>query len=214
MSALAGLIALLVIAPWTIRNMVEFDGALIPVSIQDAAVYGTFNDEAVNDPAQPYAWRPTPESARATLDEMERERVDEDEFHDRLRELGTDYILDNPQTVPVAIFRNGILRFWELRPPSQAIDEVTTQGRSTKVRGLGLLMYYPLLICALIGTWRLRRRTDIVVPVLAAVGLVAIVFMIIGATRYRAPLEPLLVILACSLLAGPEFLKRRESVPA
>ena len=31
--------------------------------------------------------------------------------------------------------------------------------------------------------------------------LVAIVFMIIGATRYRAPFAPILVILACSLLA-------------
>ncbi len=214
MSALAGLIALLVVAPWTIRNMVEFDGALIPVSIQDAAIYGTFNDEAVNDPIQPYAWRPTPDSAREELAAMEREQVDEAEFHDRLRDLGTDYILDNPQTVPVAIVRNGILRFWDLRPPSQAIDEVTTQGRSAKVRGIGLLMYYPLLIGALIGTWRLRRRREIVLPVLAAVGLVAIVFMVIGATRYRAPLEPLLVILACSLLAGPQWLNRHERVPA
>ena len=50
-------VAALTVLPWTIRNYVVSDGALIPISVQDGAAYGTFNDEAANDPACPYAWR-------------------------------------------------------------------------------------------------------------------------------------------------------------
>jgi hypothetical protein len=141
---------------------------------------------------------------------MQQQHVDEAEFHARLQDLGLDYIQAHPLSVAPAIFYNGISRFWDLRPPGQAIDEARFDSRSTKVRGLGLVIYYLVLILALAGIWRLRRRREIVLPLVAAFALVAVVFMIIGATRYRAPFEPLLVILACSWLAGPEWLTRRE----
>ncbi len=142
---------------------------------------------------------------------MEAERVDEAEFHSRLRELGLDYIEEHPESVPNAILRNGVLRFWDLRPPQQAIDEVQFQGRSTKVRGLALAIYYPLLIAAAIGMWRLRHRRKIVLPLLTAFALVAVAFMVIAGTRYRAPLEPVLVILACSLLATPGWTRAQPA---
>lgn len=206
LSALATGVAVIVIAPWTIRNAVVFDGAFIPLTIQDAALYGTFNEDAANDPVRPWSWRAEPASARETLREMEAQHVDEAEFHDRLRDLGLDYIGDHPLSLLPAMLYNGVLRFWDLRQPGQAIDEAKFAGRSTKVRALGLAMYYALLIVAIAGLWRLRRRLEIVLPLLTAFALVAVVFMIIGATRYRAPFEPLLVILACSWLAGPEWL--------
>jgi 4-amino-4-deoxy-L-arabinose transferase-like glycosyltransferase len=205
-AALAAGVAVLVIVPWAVRNAVVFDGAFIPLTIQDAAIYGTFNDDAANDPVRPWSWRIEPASARETLDRMRAEHVDEAEFHSTLRDLGVDYIQAHPFSVFPAMFYNGISRYWDLRPPGQAIDEAKFDGRSTKVRGIGMLMYYPLLILAVVGLWRLRRRREIVLPLLAAVVLVAIVFMIIGATRYRAPFEPVLVILACSLLAPRERL--------
>src|SRR5205085_2085753 len=52
-------IAILVIAPWTIRNAIVMHG-FIPISMQDAAAYGTFNAQSAHDPTFPYAWRDDP----------------------------------------------------------------------------------------------------------------------------------------------------------
>src|SRR5207253_9853264 len=49
-------VAVIVVAPWTIRNAVVLHGFL-PVSIQTAAGYGPFRAEAAHDPAYPYAFR-------------------------------------------------------------------------------------------------------------------------------------------------------------
>jgi 4-amino-4-deoxy-L-arabinose transferase-like glycosyltransferase len=211
LAALAVGAAALVVVPWTIRNTIVNDGAVIPISVQDAAAYGTFNSEAADDPERPYAWRFDPAPYRDALAELEREDANDAEFRDRLQELAWDYIKDNPGSVPAALVRNGILRFWDLRPPGQALDEVAFQGRSENVRRAGLAMYYVLLPLALIGLWRLRHRREIVLPLLAAFALAAGAFTIIAATRYRAPLEPVLAILACSLLAEPWRLGKPES---
>jgi 4-amino-4-deoxy-L-arabinose transferase-like glycosyltransferase len=210
LAALAIAVAALVVVPWTIRNTIVNDGGVIPISIQDAAAYGTFNSQSANDPDLPYAWRPEPDPYREELAALEREEPDDAELRDRLQELAWDYVKENPESVPAAFFRNGILRFWDLRSPGQALDEVDFQGRSHNVRRAGLAMYYVLLPLAVIGLWRLRRRREIVLPLLAAFALAAVAFTIIAATRYRAPLEPVLAILACSLLAEPWRLGPRE----
>ena len=56
LTAGAMLVAALVVSPWTIRNH-AVSGAWVPLSTQDITPYGTFNDEAANDPKNPYAWR-------------------------------------------------------------------------------------------------------------------------------------------------------------
>jgi hypothetical protein len=95
---------------------------------------------------------------------------------------------------------NGVIRFWDLRRPAAAVAEVDFQGRSKTVRKIGLGMYYVLVPIALFGLWRLRRRRGLIVPLLAIVASVAVVFMVIGGTRYRAPFEPLIALLAASVL--------------
>ena len=59
LTLLAAALAVLVVAPWTIRNAVVLHG-FVPVSLQDAALYGTFNAQAAHDPVFPYAWRKEP----------------------------------------------------------------------------------------------------------------------------------------------------------
>jgi len=51
-----------------------------------------------------------------------------------------------------------------------------------------------------VGLWRLRRRRELVLPVLAMALAASVVFTVAAATRYRLPLEPLIVILACAAL--------------
>jgi 4-amino-4-deoxy-L-arabinose transferase-like glycosyltransferase len=195
MTALAVAAAALVVAPWTVRNYVEHDG-LIPISVQDAAVYGTFNPEAAEDD---FAWRAFLEDPPDVFAERDPETT-EAELRSELQSFALDYIGDHPGSVPKAFFWNGVVRFWDLRPPGDAVDEVHFQGRSRTVRGIGLGLYYLLLPLAAVGLWRLRGRRSLVVPVLALVAAASVTFTVIGGTRYRAPLEPLLVMLAASLV--------------
>jgi 4-amino-4-deoxy-L-arabinose transferase-like glycosyltransferase len=196
LAALAVAAAALVVAPWTIRNYAEHDG-FIPLSTQDAAVYGTFNPEAAKDD---FAWRAFLENPPEVIAERDPDMT-EAEFRSELQSFALDYVRDHPGSVPKAFFWNGVVRFWDLRSPDAALDEVAFQGRSRTVRGIGLGMYYLLLPLAAFALWRLRRRRTVVVPVVALVAAASITFTVIGGTRYRAPLEPLVVVLAASLLA-------------
>ncbi len=83
-----------------------------------------------------------------------------------------------------------------MRRPAHAVDEAAPEGRSKAVAIAGMAMYYLLLAAALVGLWRLRRRRTLVIPLLAMALAASVVFTVASATRYRAPLEPLLAILA------------------
>jgi 4-amino-4-deoxy-L-arabinose transferase-like glycosyltransferase len=200
MTAVAVATAALVIVPWTIRNYVETDH-FIPLSVQDVALQGTFNDEAANDDVNPWAWRPLTKEGREIL--QSRLKPTEVELRDELVELGTDYIKDHPSSVVKAFYWNGIIRLWDLRSPDEALDETEFEGRSRTVGTIGLVMYYALLPLALVGLFLVRRRKEIVVPIVLLVIGASIVFLIAAATRYRAPMEPLIGILAASVFAGP-----------
>jgi 4-amino-4-deoxy-L-arabinose transferase-like glycosyltransferase len=202
LAAASAIVAALVIAPWTVRNALTDEVGFIPISVQDAAAYGTFNAEAANDPDRPYAWRVAPKGIDRYVDLSE--PTSESEFRSKLQDAARDYIGDHPASVPKAVFWNGITRFWDFRPPGQALDEVEFQGRSEVVRGIGLAMYYVLIVLAIAGLWRIRRRTEIVAPVLAMAVVATLAFTIVAGTRYRAPLEPVVAILACSVLARPK----------
>ncbi len=186
--------AVLLILPWTVRNLSAADG-FVPISIQDAALYGTFNDEAANDPDAPYQWRaylhPAPQifSERGSSDY---------EVHQALVGDALDYIRAHPASVPKAFFWNGLSRFWDVRRPAHAFDEIAPNGQSRGVAITGLVLYWLALVLALWGLWRFRRRTSLVVPLLLIALFASITVIGDASTRYRVPLEPLIVIMACA----------------
>lgn len=200
MTALVLAVAVAVVAPWTIRNYVVTDGGFVPISVQDGAAYGTFNEDSANDPELPYAFRPNPNVHPPPFDLSK--PIDDAEVRSRFQDAAFDYISDHPFSVVEALYWNGIRRFWDLRPPSESLNEVRFQSRSRAVRGLGLAIYYALLPLAVAALWRLRRRREIVLPVIALAVTASLTFIVVAATRYRAPLEPLIVILACSWLGS------------
>lgn len=206
-TAVATGIAVLCVAPWTVRNAVVGDG-FVPVSIQSAALYCTFNEVAASNERFPYGCQVVTPGA---LEVLETPRSDV-EFAAALREQALDYIADNPLSVPQAFFWNGLSRLWDVRSPARALDEVPFEGRSEKLTAAGLALYLPLLAGALWALWRHRARRTLVLPVLAIALAASVVFTSASGTRYRAPLEPLIVALACSTplvaragarLAGP-----------
>ena len=192
-------IAALVIAPWTIRNMTIDGGGFVPISYQDAAGFGTFNDSAANDPVYPYAWRPNPDPLPEV---MTGPPVGDYEYREGLQDAMYDYISDHPASVLEAFYWNGLTRFWDVRRPAHALDEVEFEGRSRAVTAIGLIAYYAILPLALLGLWRIRDRRDIVFPLLLIALAASVVFTVDASTRYRATLEPMLVILAVTAVTG------------
>jgi hypothetical protein len=197
LTAVAVAVAALVVVPWTVRNEVVLHGFL-PISIQDDAAYGTFNADSAADPVFPYAWRPLPPSYSYLYDP--RHPVSDLKFRALLQGAARHYIAQHPASLPQAFFWNGLSRLWDVRRPARALEEVRFEGRSRTVTKLGLWMYYALLPAALIGLWRWRRRRALVGALLATALGASLVFTIDSGTRYRAPFEPLIVVLACAAL--------------
>jgi 4-amino-4-deoxy-L-arabinose transferase-like glycosyltransferase len=191
--------ATLVVVPWTVRNAVVEHGFL-PIAIDDAAAYGTFNRQAADDPVYPFAWRPDPPSAHAVLHPAH--PLSDIELHTRLQRLAIDYIKARPGSVVEAFFWNGLSRLWDVRRRSRALIEVPFEGRDGMVARLGLDAYYLVLPLALLGLWRIRRNRRVLAGLLALAAASSVVYTADSGTRYRAPLEPLLAIMACVGVLG------------
>ena len=198
-AAIALGVCVLVIAPWTIRNYAEFD-SFLPLSVQDAGIYGVFNDDAASDEDHPWIWRPRTERDAELFDPAR--PLADDELRVELRDRAFEYVEDHPSSVPKALFWNGVTRFWDIRDPGEALNEVQFQGRSRTLTWIGLVMWWVILPLGLVGLFLARGRRGIVIPLVAMFLLATLIYIGNSGTRYRAPFEPVMVVLACSALAA------------
>jgi SAM-dependent methyltransferase len=192
-------VCVLVIAPWTIRNAIEFD-SFLPLSVQDSGIYGVFNDDAAHDEDHPWIWRPRTTRDIALFNPAH--PLPDDELRAELRDRAFEYIEDHPSSVPKALFWNGVTRFWDVRDPDEALNEVQFQGRSRTLTWIGLVIWWVMLPLGLAGLWMARRRRGLVLPLAAMFVLATFVYVGNSGTRYRAPFEPVMAVLACSALAA------------
>ncbi len=194
LAAIAALSAALVVAPWTLRNAVVLHG-FVPISMQDAALYGTFNSTSAHDPVSPYGWRREPPNVVDLFNPQH--PLSDVKLRSELIHRGVSYISAHPASPFAAFFWNGLSRLWDVRRRANSLAEVPFEGRSRVVSEVGLDVYDVLLPLALVGLWRARRRRRAVVMGVIALALGAsVTFTVEGGTRYRATLEPLIVVLA------------------
>lgn len=199
LTVVAVLAAAVVVAPWTIRNAIVMHG-FVPISMQDSAAYGTFNPQSASNKQFPYAWEADPASVAHLFDP--KHRLPDVTLRSRLIHSATSYIRDHPASVAKAFFWNGLSRLWDVRHQSRALAEVPFEGRSRFVSEVGLDIYYVLFVLTLVGLWRARHRRSLLFALLALALGASIVFTVDSGTRYRAPLEPMIVVLACAGALG------------
>jgi hypothetical protein len=113
-----------------------------------------------------------------------------------LRAVGMDYLTSHLDRLPVVVAaRFG--RMWGLYRPAQQLHLEDGEGRPEDAARAGLALFYPLMALAVGGTVVLARRRQPLLPLLVPVGIVTLAAVTaFGQSRYRAPAEPLLMVLA------------------
>jgi 4-amino-4-deoxy-L-arabinose transferase-like glycosyltransferase len=117
-----------------------------------------------------------------------------------LRRRALAFVADHRARVPVVVAAR-VGRLWGLYRPLQGARFDTGEARELVVSWAGLALLYPLMALSVAGTVILRRRRRPTYPLVALVVVATVAAAItFGNTRYRAPAEVALVVLAAVAL--------------
>lgn len=180
-----------VLAPWIVFNSLRFSQPML-ITDRVGATLASANCTATwNGPYAGYWLQSCAVAAEkgATGDEPARDAV--------ATRVATRYIFDHLAQLPrVELERLGrTFAFWRVGQQVQLDSFV--DGRPHTWVEVGLWCFYGLAALAPFGLWRLRRHGVLTFPLWAVFADVILVVLITyGQTRFRATLEPVLVLLA------------------
>lgn len=206
--------AVVVVAPWTIRNAVTFH-QFIPVSNNAGTVLLGANCRATYWGRDVGAWEFGCIAAEVARD-PEHLAIgagdrNEAETYDEWRAAGMEYAADHLVDLPrLAVVR--VLRTWGLWNPATLVDFDVREGRHRMLQTVGYWVGMLLLPFAAAGAVIVGRgRRSALLIVLAPAFLALVVPMVTyGSTRMRAVAEPSLVVLATvGLVSAAGGLQRR-----
>ncbi|MBC8364533.1 MAG: glycosyltransferase family 39 protein [Actinobacteria bacterium] len=193
--AAVGLVALLVMSPWLVRNLSRFEepvflsngsGVLLAQTNCDATYFGDKVGywEHLCVLPQPIG------DDGATLDESERDAV--------WRQRGLDYAAAHKGRLITHVVPRRVARLWALNDPvDQLRADVLVEGRPFRASVVGLVQYAMLMPAAIAGAFLLRRRRRPLLPLLAWPAIATFVAAFtMGTTRYRVSAEAAIVVLA------------------
>lgn len=195
----------LVMAPWVVFNLARFrETTLVSTGQWSAISAGTcdvvFYGRDIGYYSACFRGPYPPKSA------------DESERDIEPRKFAQDYIEDNLDQLP-AVVAARVGRLWNVFKPGQnTFFDWAVEGRGKMQSWAGLVMFYALWPFAIFGAVTMRRRKIPLIPMVAlfviATFAAAITF---GVTRYRAPFEVALVVMAAIGVEGlwERFSERR-----
>jgi 4-amino-4-deoxy-L-arabinose transferase-like glycosyltransferase len=183
--------AALVLAPWVAFNLARFREPTFISTNDGITLAGANCDEMYHGPGIGL-W--TLGDCTGSLDRP----GDQSQVSSQYRHKAFDYIEHNKSRVPIVMLAR-VARTWSLYRPLDMVKFNAGEDREQWVTRLGLIVYYPTLLaaaCGVVVLWHRRRRA--VLWVLCAPIIVVTVGADItyGQTRFRAPAEPSLAILA------------------
>lgn len=200
-------LALAVISPWVIRNMLTFERPVtlstgLGITLTYANCDATYGGELIGSWSFPCI-NPAPDEADQSLDEV------------ILRKRGTDYIRAHLDQVPKVVTVR-VLRQWNLFRPAQQLQLDINDDRPLWVSRIALVQYYVLMPLAAIGAFVLHRRGRRLWPLLSMYVIVTFTAATsYGATRFRTPAEVATVVLAAIALdRAVQWIQDRRSSTA
>jgi 4-amino-4-deoxy-L-arabinose transferase-like glycosyltransferase len=211
--------AALTVAPWTIRNAIVMH-SFIPVSDETGiTLVGTYNPASAAYGPVPYKWRIYSKIPQDASLARRASQLTEADLGGQLLSQAVRYIRDHP-TVPVAVAYHNTLRLLELEGSYAWHASALAMGLSESAAEIGVLGFWIVCALALLGiaTPAARRAPGWVwwVPIVFALSVVVVN---VETPRFRAPIDPFLILLAaCALGALAEKLRRtpvrRDERPA
>lgn len=196
---LASLACALTLAPWTIRNAVEF-GHLVPISINDSTVLRGANCDATYAGQDIGLWR---------IDCIPSRRFDnEGEQAAAWRAGGLRYVREHAGRL-VVVVPVRVLRTFSLYQPRRQV--LFAEGRWIRGEQAAVAAFYLLALLAVAGAVALRRaRTPLLVLLAPLAVVLASVVIGYGHPRLRHVFEPSLMLLGA---AGALWLWDRRQRP-
>jgi hypothetical protein len=181
-------VALVVMAPWVIRNLVAFDEPAT-LSTGDGAVLLGANCDRTYSGALIGVWSLECSTAGDEVSDAAVEsRVQ--------RDAAFDYVGDHLDRVPVVVAAR-LGRAFDVFRPFQTADFGALEGRSRTAAVVGIVMYWLLIPFVIAGIVLSRRRRFVVWPLLVPFAIVVVVVVLgYGIPRFRVPAEPSIVVLA------------------
>ena len=190
--ALAFLAFVVVLTPWTVRNLVTFEEPVLISNNSNGILIGANCPETYHGDLIGY-WR-----FQCYLPKKAGE--DESEYFLRNREAGIEYMQDNLDRLP-PVMGARFLRLLDMWDRGQSIYINSAEGRSGKATEWGIYAFWVLLPLAIAGAVIQRRRRAPLWVLLAPVVLVvAVALATYGTTRFRFAAEPSVCILAAITL--------------
>jgi len=187
-----------VVTPWFAYNMSRFEEPVLFTSQTGAVLSAASCDQTFYGDRLGY-WANCMEWYVATgrvagypdqaLDESQRDLVP--------RQGATDYTRENLDRLPVVMVAR-VGRLWDVYQPGESVNfNAVVEGRGLWPSRLGMGAYFGLLPFALAGAVHLWRRRIPLSPLLAMPVIVTVTAAFsFGITRYRAPADAVLVVLA------------------
>jgi 4-amino-4-deoxy-L-arabinose transferase-like glycosyltransferase len=189
----------LVVVPWTIRNTARFD-EVVPISNNIGTAVDGANCGPTYEGSLKGFWLFTPDGpCFQGFDQAELGRTNEAVVARRHRTEGVDYARDHTADVPSVVWVR-LLRTWGFWAPRQQTELESLEGRPLNWLRAGTVMYWALLVLAVVGVvavW--RRRRGLLWPLAAtALAVCATTVVTYGNQRFRIGAEPALLVLAAT----------------
>jgi hypothetical protein len=190
--------AVVVLAPWTIRNAITFEKPFL-ISTNGEAIWAGANCQRTYYTDQIGAWVLACYGPRPPGDESEQAIV--------YRKRGLRYLRHHKSRLPVVLAaRFG--RLWDVYQPwRQGTFFSGLEGRRPGATHFGLVVYWLLLPFAFAGAFLVRRGRWVLLAPVLMVTLVALATY--GTTRFRMAAEPSIVLLAAVALQALALRARR-----
>jgi hypothetical protein len=203
-----GVVSLVVVAPWVVRNWVLVGTPTI-VTSNGFNLVSTYSDEALASKG----------FADAVFDGRFRRINDtnrnEIELDNAYREHALEDVSDRRST-PLRVVRHNLARYFELRPDVNESAE-RSDGRNITVRNMTLPLVYLVTVAGIVGLVRTRRRRGAELLILEGAYFTVVSVAVIAVPRLRAPLD-LAAAIGVGLLVAEVISRRapkgREPAPA
>jgi 4-amino-4-deoxy-L-arabinose transferase-like glycosyltransferase len=192
----------LTILPWTIRNSIVMH-RFIPVSDETGiTLVGTYNPASAANPVVPYKWRIFYGIPGERPLIRQAGHLTEPEIGGKLQHQALHYIAQHPFSPLDAGYHNA-LRLFELEGTYAWQASAAAISLPISVAKVGVVSFWILCLLALLALpTKLIRAAPIwvwVVPLLLAL---SVVLVNVETPRFRAPVDPFLVLLAAAGLAS------------